>query len=378
MKANKRDLQRQKPQKLAVLDQQGVPYQRYVLLALLLSVLAGFAFSIARYVSRTSTWQQVQASLERRDLENAGRQLVDFLELYPNDRQALLVAAQTSRRRGKFDEAAQFLKAHERLEPGNSDAQLERRLLRIQQGDLSAANGLLSGAKEQPGAPRTSLALEAIIEGYMARFWSFATRQVEVPPPEYSQAQGAVDLWLRQQPLPAAQVRGLVWRGKLAALVRDYDASEAAFRSALAIDPVDLEASEYLGLLLAQDAPQEAAAFLERVHDQNPQNDKVSFGLASVRRALGEQSRAVEVIDGLLARNPRNASYLLERGRLELDQQRPEEAVVWLQRALRVAPDYGPANLMLSICLEQMGRSTEAEHFRERFTKLASPPVKTP
>jgi tetratricopeptide (TPR) repeat protein len=342
------------------------------LFALFLALLGGLAYFFAQQFRKTSDWHRVEAALEQRDLEGANRQLKDFLDAYPNDPQALLIAAQTSRRQGKFDEAVDLLRARDRAAPGNSETQLERDLLRIQQGDLSTANALLSDCQDKPRSPRTTLTLEAIVEGYISRFWSYSARQAEIPVPEYAQAQGAVDLWLSQQPAPPAQARGQVWRGKLAALVRDYDASEAAFRAALAIDPGDLEGSEFLGLLLAQDAPQEAASLLERVYERNPDNEKVSFGLATIRRALGEPAQAVEIIDDLLDRHPYNASYLLERGRLELDQQRPEEAAVWLQRAVRVAPDHGPANLLLSICLEQMGRPAEAKHFRDRSRQTES------
>src|SRR5262249_17498851 len=151
---------------------------------------------------------------------------------------------------------------------------------------------------------------------------------------DFTRAQRAVDQWLLSQSSRADQVQGLLWQGKLYSLARDYPRSRAAFRKAVELDPAHLLARELLAISLVRESPTEAAAHLQVVRQRDPKNAKIIFLLATVLRDLGELDQAEVLLDEVLAKDPEDIPVLVERGRVALDQGRPKDAELWLQRAV--------------------------------------------
>lgn len=342
-------------------------------------VLAALLVGIV--VFAVQTWKPdphraVKFALERRDFKQAIQLLEDRLLTNPGDAESQLLAAQTFRRMGDVQEARQRLQRCEGLTGLTPEVQQERRLLRIQMGDVAEAEELWAACDKEPWTRESSLILEASIEGYQRRFITALPGQVagggqlESAAADMKRAQAMVDVWLAQQTSQADQLQGHIWRGKLHALAREYPLSQAAFRQAIALEADNAVAREYLGMLLMNDVPDEAAGHLEVAHRLNDKSVKIAFALASVYRSLGRQEQAQQLLDELLERHPNDAMLLVERGRLALDQQQPQEAGRWLHRAVTIAPNNAQANLMLSRSLEQMGRGSEAKKYREIFLKI--------
>jgi predicted Zn-dependent protease len=144
----------------------------------------------------------------------------------------------------------------------------------------------------------------------------------------------------------------------------------ADIRQALEMDSEHFQARLELALILTQENPTEAAAQLQILQGRDPSNHKVSLALAIVRRRLGQLEEAREILDRILASNRDDVAALLERGRIDLDMQKLDDAERWLRRALALAPDEPGVNLALSSCLERAGRAAEAKPFHERFLRL--------
>ena len=342
--------------------------------ALIVLAIGGAVFAIVLQFSSSHEYRAARQSLEKRDFEAASRQLREHLKNRPTDFEVVLLAAQTARRQGEFADALDFLAACAKQNADHADLKLERQLLHVQKGDLREVDSLLDFCAKHPEARQTSLILEAVIAGSINRLLATFTQeksgQAEMSVADHQRALHAVDQWLTICSSQDDQVQGALWRGKLFSLARDYPQSRAEFRKAVNLDPNHVEARELLGSTLALVDPREAVTHLQFVHEHVPSNTKVSFLLATAYRAGGQLDQAAQILDGLLASQPKNVSYLVERGHVALEQRRPNEAEPWLQRAVLLSPTYAEANRILSQCLLQLDQPEKSQQYYARFLQL--------
>ncbi|MSQ96913.1 MAG: tetratricopeptide repeat protein [Gemmataceae bacterium] len=342
-------------------------------LLVLIVVAAAGAWIYVRF-GGDADYRAVQDALARRDFQEASRRLQKYLDAKPGDRAVRLLTAQTARRQGDFQDAASHLQIYENHAGADADVDQERRLLRIQQGNLIEAEATLAWCAKNPNALQTPLMLEALIEGCLSGLWATLqcemAGQGEVSPADFARAQRAIDQWLAQRPGQPDQVQGHVWLGKLHSVARDYPKAHAAFRKAVDLDPQSFAARELLGLSLLHDAPAEAALHLQALHQRDPANAKISYFLATVRRTLGELEAAAQLLDAVLAQQPEHVPALVERGRVALDQRHAADAELWLHRAMTLAPNHAQANMIYSQCLQQADRAAEAKRYHDRFLEI--------
>lgn len=83
-----------------------------------------------------------------------------------------------------------------------------------------------------------------------------------------------------------------------------------------------------------------ARATLETHLAEHPEDDEARFLLARVRAWQGNPEAALPLYEALLQREPDNADYLLGQGQALLWSNRPQAAMVPLERAAGIAPDY--------------------------------------
>ncbi|HEX5270783.1 MAG TPA: tetratricopeptide repeat protein [Gemmataceae bacterium] len=350
---------------------------RVILVVVLLALLAVSAYALGSALWRRHHYRAAEEALDRRDFAAARAHLDSYLELAPHDRAVRLMAARAARRAHDFEAAS-----HQLGELGREDAppdgvELEVRLMHAQQGDLAEARRLLSVCEDHPDDPETPDRLEAAIEGSLpslAEGYAVSLTYGRAAGEGYAtEVRRGADLWLRLRPGRADQVEGLVWRAQVEVYTNDVVSARADVRKALELDPDHFAARLQLAFLLEQDAPAEAAAHLEKLLERQPDNRRVRFELAEVRRGLGQLDRARDLLDTLLAVDPRHVGALLARGRIALEAEPPrsEEAEGWFRRAFAEAPDDPDVSLALNDCLRMMpGRAAEAADFRERFQRL--------
>src|SRR5439155_26816969 len=82
----------------------------------------------------------------------------------------------------------------------------------------------------------------------------------------------------------------------------------------------------------------EALPLFEELAPRQSEDPVVLVGLAGCRAAAGQLDAARELLDALLAKQPRHAVALMERGRLALELDQPAQAEAWLRRALAIDP----------------------------------------
>jgi tetratricopeptide (TPR) repeat protein len=316
-------------------------------------------------------YRAAEEALRRRDFPEASGHLQKCLTAAPGDLGYRLLAGRTARRQGAYAEARRQFAVY-RARGGSAEVlALEDKLQDVQQGNLEAVDDLLASCDDHPEAPDTPLVLEAVIEGSERALRLAEEAHAPAPPPQYlATARRAVDLWLKVCPGPADQVQGLYWRAYLFLITEDWQNGVADLRRALAIDPDHFEVRFQLAATLSRWDPPEAAEHLELLQKRHPDEARVRFPLALVRRSLGQLDEAKALADEVLAAEPDNASALLLRGQIALDMQRPGEAEPWLRRSYALEPDEPETNFALSRYYKMVGRAAEAKTYEEKFLRI--------
>lgn len=332
-------------------------WARLALAVVVLLLLGGAAYKIGVTVWTSGHYRAALRALERYDFDEAREHLEQYLSVYPDDGEVRLLAAQTARRQGDFNEAESQLRRARQLGMAADAIATERQLLAVHMGDLTDAPQLAGYCKEHPSEPGTVVAFEALIEGSLKA----------VNP---SLAKWAVDLWLRHRTGNADQVQGLVLRGRVYEFLQDHVQARADYEKALASSPDHLQARLRLAELLTREAPGEAAPQLDWLQRHKPQHPEVRLLSARLYRNLGQPEKAAPLLDELLAATPDRVPVLVERGRVALELHQPRDAERWLLRALALAPAQRDVNLALADCLRQAGRLDEAKRYQDRAGEI--------
>jgi predicted Zn-dependent protease len=92
--------------------------------------------------------------------------------------------------------------------------------------------------------------------------------------------------------------------------------------------------------------------------------------VAHCQYALGQTAAARLALDQLFARHPEHAGGFLVRARLELQENKPEEAWKWLQRAETLAPHETDITYTFVLVLQRLGRLDEAQKYEHKLRDL--------
>jgi len=346
---------------------------RWLAAGLLLVLTAGASFGGWRlwvgYQER-----QAQAALAAREFDKALIHLKRAMFLRSNDADLRLLAAQAARRGKDYSESMEHARVCEQSREMAVALALEYALWRVQNGDLTEGTRQLAVYREQPDAPDAALILEAYLEGFLKRLTGDDGLDEPSPKlatmPEFKDAQWAAAQWLDRRTGKADHVQGLVWRGRLYGLLSDHPRAVADLRKALELDPEHFEARLHLAAQVAQGSPAEAESHLQFLLKRHPDRPMIRLLLATFRRNMGELEAARQLLDELLVTNPASPPLLVERGMVELDAGRPEQAESWLRKAEATGFDRPELALALGRCMRLAGRLDEAQRYETRFEQF--------
>jgi tetratricopeptide (TPR) repeat protein len=329
-----------------------------IVIVLGLLLVIGYAI----YQVGASAWASYQLqlaseALEHYDYRQAGVHLTHYLSIHPGDATVCLLTAQTTRRRGDFDEAMKQLRLAEKHGTAPQAIRLERQLARIQAGDLSEIGSLMEHCSDHPDQPETALILEVIIEG------SLKTLQVPL-------AKWAVDLWLAHRTGNYDQAQGLCWRGRVNEFSQDFPQALADYRRAVELAPDHRLARVRLAEMLLREEPREAVPHLEWLRSAYPEDTEVQFLTARLYRGLGRPEEAGRLLDAIFAVGPPKFPVTLERARVALDLHRTDEAERWARTAVELAPQDREANVTMADSLLMAGRLNDAKIFQDRAVEI--------
>lgn len=317
----------------------------------LLAVVAGV---VALQVWPARMLRATEQALARDEPAAARATLDRYLAFWPNDRDALYLAAQAARRQDAYADAERFLTAAEGPAGPTAITRLEWALLGAQQGDFAdneeRLKTLVSHDTEE--AP---FVVEALAKGYVADY-------------RLPEALLTLDWLIGRRP---QHVGARILRGRVRARQRQADVAEADLRRAVELAPQNAVAHAALAAVLVRlGHTREAIYHYERALAIDPTRAEARLGLA---RALADDSavdEAVGQLEALLTAEPEHPDGLAERGRLALRRGQADAAVSFLDRAVAAAPWHRDAVRLHVQALRELGRGPERARAEERLAAL--------
>jgi tetratricopeptide (TPR) repeat protein len=293
--------------------------------------------------------RQARQALEQNDFARACEHLHGALAVQEDSGEAHFLLARSSRRAGDADAARRYLECALALGWDKQQVRLEKWLQEAQSGVVEPVEEplrryLAAGVEER-------LILEALARGclqsnFTERAYHYTSRWVERHP----------DDWY-----------GQFWHGRALEQGLRYDLAAEAYQAMLARKPDHLAARLHCGqVLLWRGRYPEALPHFEAVVEQQPTNEAALLGLAQCQRSLRPPEEARATVDRLLALPGDHPAGWLLQGQLELEADRPAEALPWLERAVRRTPLDRDANQTLATALRRLNRDDEAETYEQR------------
>jgi tetratricopeptide (TPR) repeat protein len=321
---------------------------------LLLALLAAGGYFGGRWALFDHHFRAARAALDEQDCDEARPHLDACLRLRPDSAEVHFLAARGLRRAGVFDESANHLRECQRLGGSTPETLLEWAMLGAGQGDLLANEPFLQ-ERLAADAPEGGLILEALTQGSIEIYHLVRARYY-------------LDRLLEREPDSAL---GLMWQGWLYETGGRREDALENYRRAVRAHPRHLEVRLRLGQLAVRHGDfAEAEEHLEYLRHRGYKRTDVLLALAQLGAQRGDLTRERAWLDELLAESPDNGNALVERGKLALQESKPEEAERDLRRAVELAPQDRQALTHLAVALSQQGKTREGDEVVARRKKL--------
>ncbi len=297
----------------------------------------------------------VRTAMERRDYDGARERLTSALRFDPHSRDLNFLMGRLARLAGQNAEAERALDVARRYGAPAEAVALERTLLQVQQGQLPLPTEVSLRNYVNARHADSVYILEALTEAYMRSY-------------RLKDALDCLDLWLEERP---DDVAGLMSRGWVRERQDNLEGARDDYRRAAEAAPERAEPEVRLGqILLFLESNQEARDVLERAWRRHPGDPAAGLALAQSHARFGQFDEARRLLDGLLADAPREAPFLLERGRLALQEGEPAAAEPWLRKAAELLPNDYQTNYVLSQCLRRRGKEAEAKALDAKVERI--------
>ncbi len=158
-----------------------------------------------------------------------------------------------------------------------------------------------------------------------------------------------------------------------------YSEAAAEYRKAIEKNPLALNLHYRLGralLMQAHDpsALETARAQFEAELKLNPTDAVAEYQVAQIYQNEQKESEAASHYEKALAAAPNFAEALVALGKLRLEAKQQAEAVVLLERAVRLQPTMEAAHYNLMIAYRDSGKKKEAQREKIELDKLQRPP----
>ena len=321
-------------------------------LALLLIVVAGTG--VGFYLYALHQWHAAELAVKEGRPSEALRSLDLCLLVWPQSVPVHLLTARAARLSGDYDAAEAHLNQCLKLQKGDaSDIQLEFLLMRAQTGEEDEVAPLLVILVDNKH-PETPLILKTLSRAYMHKL-------------RYGPAFLYLDRWIREEPDSAEPLH---WRGWVLERLNNAKAAMDDYQQALKLDPelltVRLRVAE---MLLEDHNPVEALPHLQWLNKKYPDRPDVMARLGQCRFLQGQEQEARSLLEAAVAKLPDDPALLLYLAKLELQDEKPAEAELWLRRLLKVDPFDTDAEYTLSTTLRQQNREEEAAAVLEQYEK---------
>jgi tetratricopeptide (TPR) repeat protein len=275
------------------------------------------------------------------------------LTYWPRDAAVLCLAARLERVEGRYAKAAKLLGDCVQHNGPTKFSALEAALLQAQHGDFTDERSLLDVADSKN--PESPWILEALARAHLSAL-------------RFRPALRFLDRWLKIQPGCA---RALEIKGRILENTGHVPDAAIIYEQVLETDPAAWPIRVRLaGIMLHHHDLDKAAVHLKILERDHEDQAEVCAVLGQRDVLLGEPERARSWLERALASEPEHFAALLQLGKLELQMDRPQEAVKHLSRAARLRPAASDVHLGLSSCYSLMANKTQAEFHRQKFNSI--------
>jgi tetratricopeptide (TPR) repeat protein len=299
--------------------------------------------------------RQARAASARYHNSEAEEHLRYCLWASPNNPEALLLAARTSRREGVLERSEQFLSQYERLRgPDDEQLVLERVLLQVENGRLESVASYCDRMVKD-NHPFAPLILEAVANYFIRAF-------------RLKDAEFIVKKWREIAP---TDPQAVFCQAVCSEMADQHDVARTYFRQVLEIDPQRHDARfRLVSLLIDAHEEREALPQLEYLNAAHPDKIPIQVELVRCYTVLGRYEEAEAAVGRALAREPNNRGALAARGKLYMQWDRVEEAEPYLRQAVELDPGNYPTRWQLYLCLSKLKKTEEAEKTLARLEAI--------
>jgi tetratricopeptide (TPR) repeat protein len=163
----------------------------------------------------------------------------------------------------------------------------------------------------------------------------------------------------------------LLYRARTAYVSRLVSRALVDYEDALKLQPDFLEAHLQLaGVLMVQSHFDRALPHYEECLKSRPDDATALIGAANCQMALGNAREARKSLEVLFTRHSETLAGCLLRGKLELAEDRPAEALAWLKRAESLSPHEVDVLYQIGLVLRRLGKGGEAENYERRLESV--------
>jgi tetratricopeptide (TPR) repeat protein len=331
------------------------PVRRWLVLLAAITIgtplaIVGCYYAVSQ-VRAWQCWQRAQSALAADDLPAALDHLEQCAASWPNSAPVHFWLARVSRRLDDLSGARRRIQEARRCGYPKEELELETVLLLAQSGELNTTEETLQALlrtrhRDEP------LLFEALITGYIT------VRDLR-------NAVAWSGRWIERQP---DSWRAYYLRAKSLELAVQLEPALSDCKQVLALKSDHPEAGFKAGDLLRRlDQYEQALPYLEKAQQRDPGNPTVVVSLARCQRSLGKTEAALALLESWLQANTAEpAAVLMLMGRLELDKNRPAEALNWLRRAEEASPRDEETLHSLSLVFRELGQTEQAEKYAAR------------
>jgi tetratricopeptide (TPR) repeat protein len=325
-------------------------------------ILALAALMASRYLPSSlppnefeSHWQKAQEANTAHDSSEAAFHLTECLQSCPFNAGAHFLLARNCRRAGQMNQWRNHLEQAATLRWPEDQIDLEWQLRRAQIGDIwEVEESLLNRLNTRP--PDEVIILEALVHGLMLN-----DRLVDVLLLTSTWIDSFPDDWL-----------ALLYRGD-ARLRLNGNTDEAIqdFKRALDLKPDISEGHLFLAMVLANTGDfKNALPHFQACVSRLSEDPRVLFGLAYCQYSLGRSSEARATLIQLFAVTKDHAAGFFLQAKIELSEEAPEQAYLWMKKADKLAPnEVDVTNALIQVC-QQLGKTQEALKYQRLLEEV--------
>ncbi|MCD4663631.1 MAG: tetratricopeptide repeat protein [Bacteroidales bacterium] len=187
-------------------------------------------------------------------------------------------------------------------------------------------------------------------------------------------------LWedaMHKAPRSARPLTNLAWEMSYGkdAKAENYDLALKLYKKSLSLkksrelsNPVIL--NNMAGIYLRKGESQKAIELMEKALDLNPDYSRGRYDLVQILITSGRWDEASKHADTLVSKAEHHEGYLNIKGFILIKQKRPDEAIEYLQKSLKIAPNFKTTLMYMGTALSLSGEYSKAEWFLRRAKNI--------